>query len=531
MGCKTIPEQVAEGLGKTTLDNSDQLPVVDNNTLYRVSIETLFNSAGFSGQLIDGAQGTATPLVTGSAPNYTIPGLIGGKGVSVSVDPQNNVLLQTQLENAGDMDGGEPIIVSSTSDTIKLRRLKSGNNVTINQDGDALVIAAADLNGSNPSASNTVLVSEISDFPEAVSGVITLAPDKDYLLVADISTNFRFVLSDNTVIRGNDPFTSQLTVTANGAVFTTLEGSCAVKNLTISAPNAELVDQNGTDGSFDLQNVVIPSITGIGDFSKLTNRIQNLAIGTITGVKGFSQLTSTNANLSVDGLSINELSNSAFVFCDIGTTVYRTFNLSGINIFDSSASQIFLRGASGVNSPNLATEAFGFVSRCNILGAMQKLQGIAYGDAGWEFTQCNAIQTTRPAALCSLVATAVTTVAAQNTPSPVMGSFTSQIADYFTITSGGRINYTAKRDAVLSIDATITLQPVLGTADLTVYFAINGVVEDASAVTSEVDDGAKGVVALNWIHTFSNLDYVEVFVENNSSANNIQIEKLVLRVG
>ena len=44
MGCKTIPEQLAVALGKSTVNNSDTFPVVTNDTLYRVTIGDLSTS-------------------------------------------------------------------------------------------------------------------------------------------------------------------------------------------------------------------------------------------------------------------------------------------------------------------------------------------------------------------------------------------------------------------------------------------------------------------------------------------------------
>ena len=51
-----------------------------------------------------------------------------------------------------------------------------------------------------PAASNVVIVNSMSDFPTAVSGVITLGDDSAYLVSANLSTANRFVMGLNTLL-------------------------------------------------------------------------------------------------------------------------------------------------------------------------------------------------------------------------------------------------------------------------------------------------------------------------------------------
>jgi len=257
MGCKTIVEQLNEALGKETVKNTDTFALVENGVLYRVTIGNLATSLGLSGALTSIEAGPATPILKGTAPDYEIRGIYGGPGVSVSVGPQDTIEVAAQLRNAGGSSAGASLVKNITANPLQLRRIKAGQGIDIEQTSDSVIVTNTEVAVTN----KTVIVSELSDFPDAVSGVITLADGADYLLVNDINTANRFVAGSDTVLRSVDPRINTLTYTGTGTMFTTTNGNQVIKELTINCPNGTFVDTSGnTTGTFLLRWVAFGNV-------------------------------------------------------------------------------------------------------------------------------------------------------------------------------------------------------------------------------------------------------------------------------
>ena len=82
---------------------------------------------------------------------------------------------------------------------------------------------------------------------------------------------------------------------------------------------------------------------------------------------------------------------------------------------------------------NLATSTIGYVSKVTITGDMAGLSGISPGDVGWDFSECNKIETTAPHALTYLSTGATTAIATVSTPVVVNGAFTNSNSQLFTV--------------------------------------------------------------------------------------------------
>jgi len=125
----------------------------------------------------------------------------------------------------------------------------------------------------------------------------------------------------------------------------------------------------------------------------------------------------------------------------------------------------------------------------------------------------------------SLQANATATViGATATPVLIAGTWAFGVNTGFTQTSGGRLTYNGTTTAVMTIHASITLDPVSAASqDLSVYVAKNGVVITATRISAFISAGLTQNLSLSTNQSFATNDYVELFVRNATSTDNITV--------
>jgi len=140
-----------------------------------------------------------------------------------------------------------------------------------------------------------------------------------------------------------------------------------------------------------------------------------------------------------------------------------------------------------------------------------------------------------------------TTMASIGVPVVIAGTWVSESANSMTASTSGRLTYNANAGRALSITAEITVSAATGAGqDISAYIAINGAVLAASRANAKNDDGvtvknsagtdftiyAVTPISLSalWRHSFEIDDYVEVFIENATSTNNLVVSRAILRV-
>jgi hypothetical protein len=86
-------------------------------------------------------------------------------------------------------------------------------------------------------------------------------------------------------------------------------------------------------------------------------------------------------------------------------------------------------------------------------------------------------------------------------------------------------------DEVMPVDVIVYVEPVSGTNILiTAYIALNGSVITNSEKQVSVSAGTPLPASIPWQINFSENDYVEVYVENNTNTTNILVSEGVSRV-
>ena len=124
-----------------------------------------------------------------------------------------------------------------------------------------------------------------------------------------------------------------------------------------------------------------------------------------------------------------------------------------------------------------------------------------------------------------------TVIAATNTPVLIAGTFVAGTTSNFTSTSGGRLTYTASPNYTVGVNASITLRPdSASNQTLTVHLAKNGTVLTNAKISRVISFGQTGNVSLNFTVSLSTNDYLELFVSNGTSTDDILVTDVLFGV-
>lgn len=124
-----------------------------------------------------------------------------------------------------------------------------------------------------------------------------------------------------------------------------------------------------------------------------------------------------------------------------------------------------------------------------------------------------------------------TVIAATNTPVLIAGTFVAGTTSNFTSTTGGRLTYTASPNYTVGVNASITLRPDSSSnQNLTVHLAKNGTVLTNAKISRVISFGQTGNVSLNFTVSLSTNDYLELFVSNGTSSDDILVTDVLFGV-
>jgi len=125
-----------------------------------------------------------------------------------------------------------------------------------------------------------------------------------------------------------------------------------------------------------------------------------------------------------------------------------------------------------------------------------------------------------------------TVIAATATPVLVLGTWVVGSVGNFTGTTAGRLTYTGTATSVLSVHASITIEPVSGNnnQDLSVYLAKNGSIVATTRISAIISNGASQNLSFSSNESFATNDFIEIFVRNATSTANVTVIRAILGV-
>lgn len=489
---------------------NDEITFVRNNQNYRTTVSDLITAIGAIGTLESIGEPLGTPVLEQPTPTTNqIRKIIGATGVEVSTSPSNGVEIKTKLLQ-GDQGGVQVLSNPNVEPLFKSIRAQSDSGITVADGGSFIQIGFSE----TPVTNKTVIVNTIDDFPSPTDGVIELESGVDYFLGNSVSTSNRFVINGSSVIRGGASQINTLIYTGSEAMFTGVNPNFRIDRVTVDCPNGTLFNMSSTVSAaiFQMIDTNVQSCQNIGVLDgAFIARFKAVAWENI--INNGVVCTGTNSNLLFD---TNIIFLNAGVFLDFNDAVYSSVNINGVVVQDSAPGTTFISGAA--NSANILSGGFGVVVNCRVFGSATPLSGITSNDVRWEFSLNDGISNTRKIALTSLSGNALTTtIPSSNTPVKANGVWVCQDESYFSCDSTGRITYTGEKNAIESITVSFSLLGASGgDKQASALIAVNGIAIPETAVQVTMNGSKAGAGTCIWEKEFSNGDYIELFVENQS---------------
>lgn len=515
-----VPRDIKKSqfIQESTIPAGATFDFVYNGTNYKIPIEdmvTAFGTTGTLSQLGDPAQ---TPILNVNGTDNEIRNLEDGSGVKASISPLGGAQLDHNFQQ--DATGAE-IVKNITSASPIFRSLVAGSGISVGVQNGYIQIALS----ATPAATKTVIVNELADFPTAVAGVITLEADTMYFVTNDIETSSRFVAGLNSTLAGSDGALINLVYTGSGTMFTSTNVAFKLKDLRITCASGTLIESTCASGSALIQIIrcIFPECDVVGSFGGcFALDLENCSFLDIKtdGLSFTGNTTVININAVIAYINGGTL-------LDLGTATVSALSL-GTTFITAAAGTTVLSGladSGNINAGGLAT-----VFNVRSSGTGTALSGIGPDDIRWEFL----LNSTIPNSINSILATNAgntVTIAATDTPVIIGATWALDHENRFEGTAGGRFTYLGK-GAHVNITATITAE-LDGTPtdrDCTFYVFKNGVEVTSSGVQRTMVTGSPGNLSLIWQEDLETNDYLELFVENNDSTEDIIINNAILGI-
>lgn len=497
--------------------STDTFDLIRNNQNFRIAQADLVSDFGATGTITTRGEATAVPVLTIIADVNYIRNILGGSGVRVSLSPQDGI----QLDHNFTADNtGVPVLTNTAAASPTIRSLQAGDGISISGAGGIIQITATDA----PESSKTVFVYDINDFPEQVSGVITLLDETEYRLQSDVSSAYRYVMGSNTVLSGADRDLVTLEYTGAGTMITAADVSCKVKDIGLACDSGTMFEVSSTTG---LHNFLVTdslvTCDNVGTFTDLLSLYIKDSTFNPIYTEGF-QLFGNFSVVVFDSVGI-VIPSGAGNGIDFGTCVMEYFTADKI-LLNTNTTGYSLVGAA--DSANISATGLGLVINSRNFGTSDVSLNIYPTDDRWDFSH----NTRAPNSYDAMLAThagATIAIAAAATPVIVGATWVTHKTSRFDTVIGGRWTYTGIGTSV-SVTATITADLATGIDNVSFFLYKNGVQIADSVVTREFDAGNPGNLSLVWDETLDTNDYLELWVQNDDTNVDIDIVNATMRI-
>lgn len=388
-------------------------------------------------------------------------------------------------------------------------------------------------------AANVVYVNSTSDLPAASGGARALVADTAYVIGADITITETLTPANGCSIVGNTVFGATLKSTSASGLFVGGDASFQVTNISIGAPNGPLfniVDTTPGTSIVSLNDFACTEYQSIGSFTSCfgvqivggsfldtTNSTDGV---TFSGATGWQVISVRQVVASTSSASYTGIDFDTSVAASIEVTDYSIIGVSGTKAIDGAA-------AGG----NVAADTIGTVTACTLNGGgATPLTGISRDDFRWDFEGNAGVANTRPDVLLSMQNNATdTTIASSSSDGSnavlIAGTWTDEGSSHYTSTTGGRATYDGERDFTTPITARLSIEPASGTnITMAAYLAINGTVITGSRSVIRGDNSDPKNISVVWQYNFTEDDYIEIYVENQTNSVDLLVSSAIIRI-
>lgn len=380
-------------------------------------------------------------------------------------------------------------------------------------------------------ARSVVVVNELGDFPDPVSGVITLDDGQAYEIGdnVDIGTNCIQVGQNNSIFAHNLGKPT-ITYTGTGEMFKGGDfNQLLISKISLDAPNGDFF--NFSDTASPGSSTFVISQVNFNNCKKFAT-LDNLRTVLITdsGVLGNADdgFTLTGANwtaFSIERFGVLTTSNT-FVGIDFTTSVHLILEIENMPMLSTVSGAIGFKGLP--NSGNVQSGRIAYISSCEFFGGMTPLDTISDNDTRFSFLANDGIRDSQIVGETFLDVTRLVTITAIGVFVEVGGTdWTDGGSRQFSSSSDGILTFLPERSRSVFITASVTLGKVTGGSDeLCAVIAIDtgsGFVMQAKSetCTSSQDPTA---VTCQGLFELNEGDKIQVFVANRSTTGNINVD-------
>lgn len=388
--------------------------------------------------------------------------------------------------------------------------------------------------GSGLIPNKTKIINSVADLPTLVGGKYPLEAKTTYNLGDDITVVNPFDVSAGDVFwTSGNPNGPRLDYFGVDPLF---QGSdvngFVIGNAGILCPNATL---------YDISDLASPNTSTINVFDSvivakkfgIANNLFAVAYDIIEASVE-DGLTFTGQNWAIISLGrIAFLSASpTFTGIDFGTTTSFDINMSRLFISAPAGAT----GISGLpNSGNIIPGGSGSLRDSTFAGPFAVQAGgiDISNDVAWNARDNGPqVPDSRPGALIYLRGNVTPTVISDTEiPVKAAGVFLTKNESKFSTDGTGRITSLSIKPTTINIEADIILEPVSGNARLiSAYIALNGAPITASEVQLRISSNDPKVITMHWEETLNLNNYVEIFLQNSTTIDNILGSNITFRV-
>lgn len=371
-----------------------------------------------------------------------------------------------------------------------------------------------------------VFVSSRYDFPLASSGVIQLLDNVTYYVISDIDLmGDRLVGGIDTAIIGTSSETASISSTGlvSGSALISSAWTMPIRHISFSANTIFDLDAAGNAGqALDWYGVNLIGTSDIGTIANYGNFVVN------------SMAFLESSGLVFDGtMGTVSFANTLFV----GTSAGSVLEFPSTAVIERRFRVIYSAisvpaGGTGFDVSTSATiPVEGYIlDTCNFSGSGTYLSGVDYTLNEARFIQNRGIVNTSVVTGFYMQGNATTTViTATGTPVKVLGATTeSLISQKFDNTTSNRALYQGAIPRNFKVTVVASMSSG-NNNDVGVFIAKNGTVIPDSESRITTDSGGRLENGYTQsLSALSDSDYLEVFVDNNTSTSNILVENLNL---
>ena len=367
-----------------------------------------------------------------------------------------------------------------------------------------------------------------SDLPTASGGVITLGNNVTYYFTTTVDlTGDRLVGGINSTILGasSENCVIKSTGLSSSTALITSVYSLPIRNITITHGTALNLDGDGTTTALDWFGVNFTDCATVGTIKDYTNFIMN------------DSAFLNSQGLTFDGtIGTIGMTNCLFDCTTSGTAIILPSTLTVSRRFRIIYSSfVVLSGETGINASTSATigdEKY-ILDTVNFSGGGTYLTGIDATLNKSLFANCVGITNTSTRGFMHMLDnTTATGITSTTSYFKAAGTTTAMATNSkFTMPSSNRLTYTGAFSQSFMVTVNCNVRTSVSTQTINIVIAKNGTIIPESEMTILCAAGSTPSFGATQIVTeMTTNDYVELFVRNTSSVNNVIVSDMNFNV-